>query len=200
MGRQQTSRKSGRGRRGWRRCTPGSRQGLLGLSHGGGRWRICVGCSATWVGRTVGSWPSMPVRPLRMGCSGCWPPPTGTRTWSATTCAAMWSSTWATLAGCWWWTRPGSSRRARPRSGYSVSTRARPARSTTASSGCSWPMPAPGGGRSSTGSCTYPRHGPRIGRGVGLLGCPSRSGSGPSRSWPGSCSSGPWMPECQPPG
>jgi hypothetical protein len=36
-------------------------------------------------------------------------------TWSAMTCAAMWSSTWATLAGCWWWTRPGSSRRARPR-------------------------------------------------------------------------------------
>ena len=24
-----------------------------------------------------------------MGCSGCWPPPTGTRTWSATTCAPM---------------------------------------------------------------------------------------------------------------
>src|SRR5919204_4628480 len=29
----------------------------------------------------------MPGRPPRMGCSGCWPPPTGTRTWSATTCA-----------------------------------------------------------------------------------------------------------------
>jgi hypothetical protein len=27
---------------------------------------------------------------------------------SATTCAPLWSSTWATLAGCWWWTRPGS--------------------------------------------------------------------------------------------
>jgi SRSO17 transposase len=29
------------------------------------------------------------------------------------TCAAMSLSTWATLAGCWWWTRPGSSRRAK---------------------------------------------------------------------------------------
>jgi hypothetical protein len=43
-----------------------------------------------------------------MGCSGCWPLPTGTRTWSAMTCGAMWWSSWATLAGCWWWTRPGS--------------------------------------------------------------------------------------------
>jgi SRSO17 transposase len=30
-----------------------------------------------------------------------------------------------------------------------------------------------------------PRHGPRIGRGVGPPGCLSRSGFGPSRSWPG---------------
>src|SRR5205809_736132 len=29
-----------------------------------------------------------------------------------------------------------------------------------------------------------PRHGPRIGRGVGLPGCLTRSGSGPSRNWP----------------
>ena len=47
------------------------------------------------------------------------------------------------------------------------------------------------GGRSSTGSCTCPRHGPRIGRGVGPPGCLTRSGSGPSRSWPGSCWAGP---------
>src|SRR5215211_2608512 len=38
----------------------------------------------------------------RMGCSGCWPPPPGTRTWSATTCAPMWSSTWVSLVECWW--------------------------------------------------------------------------------------------------
>jgi hypothetical protein len=61
-------------------------------------------------------------------------------------------------------------------------------------------MPARGGGRSSTGSCTCLAAGPTIGSGVGPPGCPSRSGSGPSRSWPGSCWSGPWMPGCRPPG
>jgi SRSO17 transposase len=45
-----------------------------------------------------------------------------------------------------------------------------------------------------------PRHGPTIGPGVGPLGCPSRSGSGPSRSSPGCCWSGPWMPGCRPHG
>jgi SRSO17 transposase len=46
-----------------------------------------------------------------MGCSGSCPPPNGTPTWSAMTCAPMSWSTWATLAGCWWWTRRGSLRR-----------------------------------------------------------------------------------------
>ncbi|MFL5881832.1 MAG: transposase [Actinomycetota bacterium] len=54
----------------------------------------------------------------------------------------------------------------------------------TASWGCSWPRPAARGGRSSTGNGTYPRHGPRIGRGARPPGCLSRSSSGPSRSWP----------------
>src|SRR4029453_269475 len=67
-----------------------------------------------------------------------------------------------------------------------------PARSTTASWGCSWPTPARVGGRLSIGSCTCPRHGPRIRRGVGPPGCPSRSGSGPSRSSPGPCPDGRW--------
>ena len=58
---------------------------------------------------------------------------------------------------CWWWTRPGSSRRASLRWGCSASTRARPARSTTASWGCSWPTPAEGGGRSSTRELYLPR-------------------------------------------
>src|SRR5918994_3911699 len=68
--------------------------------------------------------------------------------WSATTCAAMWSSTWATRAGCWWPTRPGSSRRGPPRSESSAGIRAPPARSTTASWECSWPTPAERGGPS----------------------------------------------------
>jgi hypothetical protein len=200
MGRGQRSRKYGRGRRGWRRCTPGSRVGSPARSHAGGCWPTCVGWSPTWGEGTVGSWPSTPGRPPRMGCSGCWPPPTGTLTWSGMTCGAMWWSSWATRRRCWWWMRPGFSRRARPRWACSASIRARPARSTTASWGCSWPTPAPGGGRSSTGSCTCPRRGPRIGRGVGLPGCLSRSGSGPSPSWPRSCSGGPWMPACRLPG
>jgi hypothetical protein len=36
------------------------------------------------------------------------PLPAGTPMGSAMTCAATWSSIWATLAGCWWSTRPGS--------------------------------------------------------------------------------------------
>jgi SRSO17 transposase len=39
-----------------------------------------------------------------MGCSGCFPRPTGIPTWSVTTCAAMSWSTWATRRRCWWWT------------------------------------------------------------------------------------------------
>jgi DDE superfamily endonuclease len=74
--------------------------------------------------------------------------------------------------------------------GCSASTRARQARSTTASWGCSWPTPALEGGRSSIGSCTCPRRGPRIGPGAGPPGSLSRSSSGPSRSSPGHGSAG----------
>ena len=42
-----------------------------------------------------------------------------------------------------------------------------------------------------------PRHGPTIGPAVGPPGSLSRWGSGPSRSWPGSCWSRPWMPGCR---
>ena len=45
-----------------------------------------------------------------------------------------------------------------------------------------------------------PKAGPRIRRGVGPPGSRPRSGSGPSRSWPGSCSSAPWTPGCRRPG
>jgi hypothetical protein len=56
------------------------------------------------------------------------------------------------------------------------------------------------GGRSSTGSCTWPRHGPTIGPAVGPPVSPRRSGSRPSPSWPGSCWSGPWRPGGRLPG
>jgi hypothetical protein len=62
------------------------------------------------------------------------------------------------------------------------------------------PTPAEGGGRSSTGSCTCPRRGPRIGPAAGPPASPSRSGSGPSHSWPGSCSSAPWTLGSRPAG
>ena len=56
------------------------------------------------------------------------------------------------------------------------------------------------GGRSSTGSRTCQGMDPGSGAVSGRPGALSRSGSGPSRSWPGSCSGGPWMPGCRPPG
>jgi hypothetical protein len=95
---------------------------------------------------------------------------------------------------CWWWTRPGSSRRASLRWGCSASTRARPARSTTASWGCSWPTPAEGGGRSSTRELYLPRSWTNDPARGGAARSPSRSGPGLSRSWLGSCWSAPWTP------
>jgi hypothetical protein len=83
---------------------PASRVGSLGPSHADGYWPIRVGCSTRSGASTAGSRPNTPVRSLRMGCSGCWPPPTGTRTWSAMTCAPTSWSTWATRAECWRWT------------------------------------------------------------------------------------------------
>jgi hypothetical protein len=59
------------------------------------------------------------------------------------------------------------------------------------------PTPAPGGGRSSTGSCTCPRHGPTTRPAAGPRGSLSRSSSGPSRSWPSSCWSAPWTLGCR---
>jgi hypothetical protein len=56
------------------------------------------------------------------------------------------------------------------------------------------------GGRSSTGSCTGRASGSRILPAAGLPGCLSKSGSGPSPSWPGSCWSAPWMLGCRPAG
>ena len=69
----------------------------------------------------------------------------GTRTASATTCAATWRGTWATPAGCWSWTRPGSSRRGPGRRGCSGSTRARPGGWRTASWACSCAYASPKG-------------------------------------------------------
>ena len=62
--------------------------------------------------RTAGRSPSTPGIPARTGCSTCLPGRCGTRTRSATTCAPARSSTWARTARCWWWTKPGTSRRA----------------------------------------------------------------------------------------
>ena len=47
---------------------------------------------------------------------------------SATMCAPTWPGTWARRTACWWWMRPGSSRRGRSPPGCSGSIRARPGR------------------------------------------------------------------------
>ena len=66
-----------------------------------------------------------------------------------------------------------------------------------ASSASFSPMPAPRGGRSSTGSYTCPAPGPMTRPGAAPPGSPRRSSSGPSRSWPGFCWSVPWTPGCR---
>ena len=77
--------------------------------------------------------------------SGCWPPPTGTPTRSATTCAPTWSSTWAIRRGA------GGRRDRVPQEGGQLGGGPAPVhgtagRSRTASSASSWPTPAPGAG------------------------------------------------------
>jgi DDE superfamily endonuclease len=66
----------------------------------------------------------------------------------------------------------------------------------TVRSGCFWPMPARGGGRSSTGSCTCRRAGRRMETAGGRLAFPTRAPLPPSRSWPSVCSPGCWRPVC----
>ena len=66
--------------------------------------------------------------------------------------------------------------------------------------GCSWPMPAQRGGRSSTGSCSCPAPGPTTRRAAGPPASLRKLGSRPSPSWPGCCWSAPWMLGCRPPG
>ena len=76
--------------------------------------------------------------------------------WSATTCAPTSSSTWATRGRCWWWTRPGSSRRAPPRWGCSASTRARRRGRELPAGGLPGLRQRQGARPSSTGSSTCP--------------------------------------------
>src|SRR5829696_8419000 len=104
------------------RCWAGSRAGFRGWSHAGGPGRWCVACWRTCPARTAGRWPSTLGTPPRMGCSTCWPGRCGTKTACVMTCVPTWSSIWATLPRCWWWTRPATSRRAPRPSGSSAST------------------------------------------------------------------------------
>ena len=137
-------------------------------------------------GKLAGSWPSTPASA----------PPDGMQRllnharWDADqvrdTCAATWWSHLATLGGAGGRRDRIPQERERPRWACNATTRPRLARSTTPSWGCSWPMPAEWGGRSSTGSCTAPQ----LDRGsCSLPGrrVPEESGSRPSRSWPESC-------------
>jgi hypothetical protein len=72
-----------------------------------------------------------------------------------------------------------------------------PARSTTARWAPFWPMPAPKGRAFVDRELYLPAVGPTILPGAGPRGSLRRSGSRPSRSWPGSCWSAPWRLGCR---
>ena len=59
---------------------------------------------------------------------------------------------------------------------------------------------SPKGRAFSDRSCTCRAAGPTTTDAARPPGCPRRWGFAPSRSWPGSCYSGRWMPGCRPPG
>jgi hypothetical protein len=189
-GRHQRSRKCRRGRRGWTACMPGSRVGSPAPSPAGGCWPISGGCSARSGARTAGSWPSMPGRPLPMDAAvvgyGRLDPDLvrdDLRVYVVEHLGDPQAVLVVDETGC---LKKGTTSVGMQRQ-YSGTA----GKVDNCQLGCSWPPPARVGGRSSTGSCTCPRHGPTIGPGVGLPGSLSRWGSGPSRSWPGSCWSGP---------
>ena len=67
--------------------------------------------------------------------------------------------------GCWWWTRPASSRRGASRWECSGSTAARRGGSKTVRSGYFWPTLAPGEEPCWTGNCSCLKYGLRTGSG-----------------------------------
>ena len=99
------------------------------------------------------------------GCSACCPPIAGMRTWFAMTSGTTWSSIWAPLTGCWWWTRPASSRKGRSRLGCSGSTAGRRGGSRTVRLAFFWPTLAPGAEPCWTGNCICLKYGLRTGSG-----------------------------------
>jgi hypothetical protein len=72
---------------------PGCLAGSGGLSHGAGSVPTSLGWLPVWTVGTAGPLPSMLVRCLRTGCSGCCVGRAGTSTGSVVTCAVTWSST-----------------------------------------------------------------------------------------------------------
>jgi hypothetical protein len=160
----------------------------------------CVGWSATWVARTVGSWPSMPARPPRTGCSGCWPPPGGTRIWSVTTCAARWWSTWATLVGCWWWTRPGFLKKGTTSVGVQRQYSGTAGKVDNCQLGVFLASASSRGGRSSTGELYLPKAWTNDRARCRAARVPEEVGFQTKPSWPGSCWNARWRPGCRLPG
>ena len=131
----------------------------------GGRWTTCEGCSVPWNARTGGNWRSRRGMPHLTGCSACCPPIAGMRTWFEMTSGATCWSIWGMLGGCWWWTRPASSRKGRSRWECSGSTAARRGGSKTVRSGYFWPTLAPGAEPCWTGNCICLKYGLRTGSG-----------------------------------
>ena len=103
-------------------------------------------------------------------------------------------------AGCWWSTRPGSSRRAPSPPGCNASTRAPPGGSRTARSASSWPTPA--AGRALVDRELYlPKDWAADADAAPRRTCPEQVGfRDQAAAGPGRCSSGRWTPGCRPGG
>ena len=181
---------------GWTPCTPASRGGSPAPSHAGGCWPTCAGCSATWGARTAGNWPSTPASAPRWMqrslATADWDPDLVRDDLRGCVVEQLGDPGGVLVAD-----ETGFLKKGTTSVGVERQYSAPPARSTTARWASFWPMPAPRGGRSLTGSCTCPAVGPTILPGAGPPGSLRRSGSRPSRSWPGSCWSAPWRLGCR---
>ena len=166
MGRHWRSRKCRRGRRGWRRCTPGSRarfaraeprrrvlaylRGLLGAVKRKNGWQL-----AEHAGEDT------PDGMQRLLATADWDPDAVRDDLRGYVVEHLGDPDAVLIVD-----ETGFLKKGTKSVGVRGSTPAPPAGSRTARSASSWPTPAPGGGRSSTGRCTCPRSGPTIGRGV----------------------------------
>jgi SRSO17 transposase len=135
-----------------------------------------------------------------MGGSGCWPPPTGIRTWSATTCAPTSWSTWATRRRCLVVDETGFLKKGTT----SVGVQRQYSGTAGKVDNCQLGVFLAYAGPRARAFIDRELYLPRCWT-EDLARCrAARSGPrcrfGPSRSWPGSCWSAPWLLGCRPAG